>query len=128
MGQVISILPNGEIQGLQYKPGKGLDLLSLPAQAHVVRASEILFDVDTQKWYVEFREGAGAYTGRLLDFSVVQECGEPLCDRNYDAAKHWSYSKPLSFVANFTYQFSSYDLAVEAEVDVLNCLRATGKI
>lgn len=51
MKQVITIKPDGTMAGLQHKPGKGVDLRQF-GPAKIERASEIVFNEDTQKWNI----------------------------------------------------------------------------
>jgi hypothetical protein len=56
--QVITITIEGTMQGLQVKPGQGLDLRQF-GDAKIVRASEIAWDEEKQAWFVDVLQDAG---------------------------------------------------------------------
>lgn len=115
--QVITITTTGQLEGLQHKPGKGLDLRMF-GQATVTRASEILWDTTKQKWYVEFRAGANTVLNgvKLTEFMAVLRVGEPvrLASRLEEVT-----GSPVAY-------FDEYDEAVAAEINYLNWARASG--
>jgi hypothetical protein len=129
MKQVISVSPLGGIAGLQHKPGQGMDLIALAASeggtADVVRASEIIWNNTAQKWTVEFKEGAGIYNGRMLDYYLVDACSDIGLSLHDDNG--WMIAAPLSEVG-LIFLFPSYDAAIKAEIAVLNTLRAAGQL
>lgn len=103
--QVITIRPDGSVQGLQVKPGKGLDLRAFGA-ADIRRASEIVFHPGTQKWFVEFREGP--MNGKPLTVSLLANARGLLgVEDEPDAVAY----------------FDEYDQAVMGEIDALNFTR-----
>lgn len=104
--QVISISPKGEVSGLQVKPGKGFDLRKL-GKAKIERASEVLFNEDNQKWYVQIVKGK--YAGDTVTYMRHQRAlGEPVMTN-----------------CDFTLHFNEYDEAVQAEIAVLDHIRLT---
>jgi hypothetical protein len=129
MKQVISVSPTGDLTGLQHKPGQGVDLIALSAdgggKADVVRASEVLWNKDAQKWTVQFKEGAGSYAGRYLDIELVMEC---MNFRLSTLDEPWVGSCPLSSWPSRIFLFPDYDSAIKAEIAVLNALRLGGKL
>lgn len=115
--QVVTIHSNGSLSGLERK--KGFDLKSL-GKAKKERVSEIVWDEDTQKWYVEFKK---------LHLSST------LTESLYSAARHYFFTNNLAehFIdpdldysavggSNLIY-FENYDEAVKAEIMVLDYLR-----
>jgi hypothetical protein len=103
--QVITIRPDGSLQGLQMKPGKGLDLREF-GRAQIERASEVMFCPDRQRWYVEFREGP--LTAKPLTVSLlVKARGEVGAEHEPEAVAY----------------FDEYDDAVQGEIDALNYVR-----
>jgi hypothetical protein len=56
--QVITITVEGTMQGLQAKPGQGLDLRQF-GDAKIIRASEIVWDEDHQAWKIDVLQAAG---------------------------------------------------------------------
>src|SRR5690348_14907193 len=56
--QIITITVEGTMQGLQVKPGQGLDLRQF-GDAKIVRASEIAWDEEHQAWFVDVLQEAG---------------------------------------------------------------------
>tara|TARA_Y100000031_G_C8103111_1_gene329690 strand:- start:183 stop:560 length:378 start_codon:yes stop_codon:yes gene_type:complete len=117
--QVISISPTGAISGLQYKPKQGVDLRAF-GKAVITRASEILWDDNKQKWYVEFREGSASILNgvKLTEFMAELRVGQPVRlvrDGELDEA----YRSPVAY-------FDEYDEAVKAEIAYLNWARSAG--
>ena len=102
--QVITIRPDGSIQGLQVKPGKGLDLRKFGA-ADIVRASEVVFHPGRQQWFVQLR-----LTG----------CEPSLCVSLLAVARG---VPGVEDGANDVAYFDEYDDAVQGEIDALNYLR-----
>lgn len=123
--QVISIGVDGAISGLQHKQKQGMDLRQFGA-AEIVRASEVVWNTDTQRWRVQFLEGAGAFDGRLLTVEVAAEAlgvwwfHHPGMNAvSMDTGKHWM-SRSL--------EFQEYEEAVRVEIATLDGLRLQGKL
>ena len=117
--QVISISPTGEISGLQHKPKQGIDLRAF-GKAVITRASEILWDDNKQKWYVEFREGSASILNgvKLTEFMAELRVGQPVRLVERDELNE-AYQSP-------TIYFDEYDEAVRAERAYLNGARSAG--
>lgn len=123
--QVISILVDGTMQGLQVKPGQGLDLTKF-GKATVIRASEIVWDEDAQAWFVDVLQEAGrgpVTFNRFADGALgadAQSTSDVTVTLNRIAPSGWSGedNEPLLFI--------SYDEAVRAEVAYLDGLRLQG--
>jgi hypothetical protein len=134
MKQVITIGADGSVSGLQVKPGKGFDLRCL-GKAEIKRASEVIWDANSQMWKVELREGAGVYCGRMLDMFLAEESlGVDWWDLLGDT---WVVTTTPIKLRNepeydskneLVLQFQDYDDAVKAEIAVLNGLRLQGKL
>ena len=122
--QVITVGADGSLQGLQHKPGKGLDLRQF-GPAHIVRATEVLWHETDQGWFVEFR--SGPLTGELLDAGHVKAAGMdyesppfPVKQNVYAAfGRNAAEDEPVLL-------FAEYDDAVKAEIAVLDGLRLNG--
>ena len=123
MKQVISIHPNGTVEGLLHKKGQGVNLLAL-GKATVVRASEVLWCDSQQRWKVEFREGAGKYNGLIMDGYIIVDAGITGLEQLPD----WAQLPNCIMGEDSILYFTSYEIAVQAEIDVLNSLRLAGKL
>lgn len=108
--QVISIAPDGSMQGLRRKKGNGLDLRTF-GNAEVERVSEILFDGDEQKFYVQFLTGELA--GRKLTF--------PLYSAITGKTVFFKNEQPVML-------FDEYEDAVAAEIETLDTIRERGNM
>lgn len=102
--QKIFINIDGSVEGLQMKKNKGIDLREF-GKAKIERASEILFNEDTQKWYIEIL--VGAFEGLILTKNVFSEFCHHI---NVSTSEHILY-------------FDDYDTAVAHEVEFLNSVR-----
>lgn len=105
----LRISPTGGIHSLLYKPGKGPDFLSM-GEAEVTRASEILWDSPSQSWYVKILDGE--FSGRELSYNDLNIV----------------YSVSLFDTSDKRALFTSYDLAVEAEVRFINYVMGGGSL
>lgn len=116
MSQIITIAPDGTISGLQRKPNQGIDLTKF-GKASVERASEIVWDEETQRWFIDVKTGplAGRTVTTLMWFEAVPGCPLP---HSVDCSKTVSLSDPLFF--------ESYDEAVAVEIKVLDGFRTQG--
>lgn len=102
--QVVSIAPDGTISGLDHK-AHGLDLRKLAGPVSIKRVSEILWDEDLQAWTIRFMQGQFAgKTARTGHLNV--------CHKNHSLAPSSSLTGPVL-------TFADYDLAVAAEVDMI---------
>lgn len=73
--QLISILPDGSMVGLQMKPGKGVDLRQF-GKADIERSSLIEWDAEEQGWYVlilNYRHPDGRVAAVVLDRDLFNE-------------------------------------------------------
>lgn len=114
MKQVITIKPGGLMEGLQVKPGKGVDLRQF-GRANIQRASAIIWDEMEQKWFVQLL--CGRFSGCCItknlcftygvEFSPHVQC---LTRESADATDDNIY-------------FEEYDEAVAAEIEFLNAAR-----
>lgn len=111
--QVVTINPDGSVEGLQRKPGQGLDLRVL-GTADIRRVSEIEFNCTTQKWFVHVLLGrwAGAVLGTSHFMNHVKTIPE-------GGSADWDAG---------TVEFDDYDKAVAAEVAFLDAVRLKGQI
>ena len=107
--QVISFHATGIVSGLQRKPGEGLDLRSL-GTADIRRASEVLWDQTTQKWYVKIT--LGKYKGIVITNRMREA-----------ASTHTILANIDTYTAHAL--FTEYDDAVSAEIAVLDHIRCT---
>ncbi|QSY98675.1 hypothetical protein J2J97_31895 (plasmid) [Rhizobium bangladeshense] len=112
MKQVISIGADGQISGLQRKPGQGVDLRQF-GQAEIKRVSEIEFNEPTQKWFVHVLRGPWAgikvARGHFMDHLGAIPDGGAV---NEDT---------------LIVEFEDYDMAVKAEIAILDALRLKGQ-
>ncbi|QIG76109.1 hypothetical protein EVC24_088 [Rhizobium phage RHph_I4] len=121
MQQVITIAPDGTMSGLQVKPGKGVDLTKL-GKAHVVRASEILWNEDIQLWYVSLlneQRMADGLCGALSWYKWTELAG-------LDHEQLPEATTLAIFDGNLTMFFPEYDRAINAEVAYLDAMRLKG--
>lgn len=114
--QVITIREDGSVAGLQRRDG--LDLTTL-GEADIVRASEVIWDKEKQKWFVEFRS-AKEETG-FTHVSVKLGCNAAgnLPIKNLDKFRQWCNAEPLMY-------FDTYEQGVKAEILCLDYLRLQG--
>jgi hypothetical protein len=123
MKQIITVSPDGTVSGLQHKKGQGLDLRTLGGHAHIERASEVVWNDTIQAWFVEFRNGAGPYAGRVLTLDLLAESG--IDSETFLSGGLW-HANPASQGGSGALFFSDYDDGVRAEIAVLNRLRLAG--
>lgn len=116
--QVITIDPNGQMSGLQRKPGQGVDLTKFGA-AQVVRVSEIEWDETAQKWTIRPLTTGTAIDGELVSYRqlilALRDGYEALAGLVDDAG-----------VLDQPARFDGYDQAVAAEIAYLDALRLRG--
>lgn len=114
--QVITIGPNGEVSGLQRKPGQGLNLQKF-GQAKTTRASEIVWHEGEQQWYVDVLQEAGK---GILTPKKWQDLGLrfELVACEFVTGDGFN-TEPMTF--------KEYDEAVNAEVMYLDALRLQGQ-
>lgn len=120
--QVITVGLDGSLQGLQHKPGLGLDLRQFGA-AQIVRASEVTWNQDIQMWVVEFRDGP--CKGELLDQDHVRAAGLDVANPGFRHTPFWEVFE-RDGADGGVLAFPDYDEAVKAEVAVLDGLRLNG--
>lgn len=104
--QVITIGPDGSLQGLMRKKGQGIDLREF-GPAKIERTSLVQFDEERQLFHVEFI--AGPLAGKKLTYPLFAACtGKTVRFKNTDPVM----------------RFESYEEAVEYEIMVLDGYRA----
>lgn len=109
--QVITILTNGGVSGLQVKPGRGLDISKM-GRAKITRASEILWNEEQQCWYVD----------------VLQNTGKgPLTIDKWHAEGLDGPPKGYVGASNGVMLFGDYENAVAAEIAYLDAMRKDGR-
>lgn len=114
VAQVITVHADGSISGLQRKRGEGVDL-TIFGRAEIHRASEIVWSITAQSWYIQLLE-APFMTRRLTESLWTQMClpsppdGCVVCGTDSDLL------------------FKSYEDAVRAEIRFLNAARLSGKL
>ncbi len=108
--QLITVRPDGSLFGLQHKKGKGVDLTKL-GRASVKRVTMIEWDEDVQQWYIRWIDSDDPWTVRFMLDSLL-----PDKDKQNPLAGNW------------TAYFEDYDLAVKAEVDVVQSLTKKGAV
>lgn len=110
--QLISISPDGEVSGLQFKRGRGLDLRSL-GKAKIERSSLIEWHEELQKWYLRIlSDNAVVTNGYLKDQGVSgiwQDLSPDLIWPESDTC-HWLL-------------WDDYEDAVSAEVQLIQEIR-----
>lgn len=135
--QVITILPDGEVSGLQVKKGKGVDLRTIGGEAHIERVSIIEWDADRQAWYIDVLQEVGQ--GVLTVFKW-QEAFTPTAERmllgedvrdllreGHDKLVALAPSGVVATPTDPVLFFTEYDEAVAVEVEYLNMLRLRGQ-
>lgn len=106
--QVITINPDGTMEGLRRKSGEGIDLRPF-GLADITRTSDICFESKEQKFFVRFLEGP--LKSRVLTYTLYAFCtGKPVV---------FSNDKPIMY-------FDEYEEAVEFEIEVLDAVRTKG--
>jgi len=130
MRQVITVGPDGSIEGLQHKKGQGVDLRALGDKARIERASEVMWSDDAQAWYVEFRAGAGQWAGRKLDEGAVLATGRSEQDPPFSyLRREWkNFAREWHAGDYGVYLFAEYEDGVKAEIATLNALRLRGAL
>ena len=123
--QVITVRADGSLQGLQHKPGKGLDLRQF-GTARIERASEVLWHEESQSWVVEFR--SGVLKGETLDQGHLMAAG---IDGDQPPFKvkgiAWTaFERSVGEGDQGVLLFEDYDQGVAAEIAVLDGLRLNG--
>lgn len=104
--QVITIGPDGSLQGLMRKKGEGIDLREF-GPAKIERTSLVEFDEERQLFHVQFI--AGPLSGKLLTYPLFAACtGKTVRFNNSDHVM----------------RFESYEEAVKYEIMVLDGYRA----
>jgi hypothetical protein len=111
--QVITISPSGQISGLQVKPGKGVDLRQF-GKAQIERASEIVWDDDHQRWFVQITRGQ--YAGKIIGHDFCEEVG---FKRHGIDVNYYCGAPDNRLVVQ------DYDEAVRLEIMVLDHIRIT---
>lgn len=114
--QVITIREDGSLAGLQRKDG--VDLTQL-GEADVQRASEVLWDKSSQKWFVEFRS-AKEETGFTHVSLFLLGCAygnDPIV--GFDSFRDMCNDSPPAY-------FTTYEAGVKAEIACLDYLRLNG--
>ena len=119
MRQVITITPTGGVEGLQVKPGKGVDLTKF-GTAEVKRASEIVWDADEQAWKVDVLQDAGKGVITVAALAIARLEREAV-DTLAPSIRH-----DLSPAFESPVFFDSYDDAVKVEIAYLDALRLKG--
>lgn len=120
--QKITINPDGSMSGLEYKPGKGVDMKAL-GDADVKRATDIEWDAGAKAWKVKWldfnKEGYMTYSeyARGLSHYLANEF----------AYKTWKMMADMYAFTDPEYLsrpalFASYEDAVVAEIDTIEGL------
>lgn len=118
--QVITITALGGMEGLQRKPGQGIDLRKFGVVA-IERASEVLWDEENQKWFVKFfhlpknLSSTGILTLGLWRQAVGSE---------YPVTASMIQPSETGFVL----LYDDYEIAVKAEISTLDGLRIQGQL
>lgn len=112
MSQVITVTASGVLEGLQRKPGQGLDLRVF-GKARIERASEIVWDEPSQKWAIK---------ALCLPWAVPYVCYA----RYAEATGRERPDVPHALGTCGLLLFDEYEDAVRVEVEVLDGLRAKG--
>lgn len=116
--QIITIKPDGTIEGLQRKKGEGVDLRKL-GHAKIRRASEIVWEEDEQMWFIRVLT-PDQYPTVVL-WAEMREADIPvLPDRIEDCVE--VSATDGSFINGIPY-FAEYDDAVKAEIAYLDYCR-----
>lgn len=136
--QVITILPTGEVTGLQVKPGKGVDLRKLGSKAHIERVSVIQWSDEMQMWYVDVLQEVGR--GHLTVTKWTEACFPQIVgvdDLGLRAItvvtaraamdQLIDHGQRVGNYGDDTIYFDEYDDAVKAEIEFLNLLRVEGQ-
>lgn len=110
--QLITVLPNGGVVGLEHKNG-GIDLKQF-GEAVVTRVTEIEWDTKRAGWYIRW----SAYTKSHLKRWTVEEV------RHSKSAKHLGVIIPED--DSIVVLFKSYLHAVTVEIEVIQHLQKEG--
>lgn len=117
MKQVITVTPEGVIEGLQHKKGRGMDLRQF-GEADIQRASEIVWVAGhSQKWVIRLMVG-------VLNGAFVTPKSWQLM-----TGKEWTGDTlpGLTVALGEVLAFDDYDDAVAAEIEYLDAVRITGR-
>lgn len=117
MQQIITILPDGSLFGLQHKQGQGVDLRQF-GKADIKRATLIEWEANIQKWYVRWADSDDAFWTEYL----FDEVGVDPEDYNGSLRRD-----PLLGDDPIIY-FPNYEEAVAAEVAVIQAMQMAGKL
>jgi hypothetical protein len=126
--QIITITVEGTMQGLQVKPGQGLDLRQF-GDAKIVRASEIAWSEERQAWFVDVLQDAGKGP---ITFRQLVGALDRFADDDPDAdlgIKLWlnrTAPKGWSGEGDEVLHFLDYNEAVKVEIAYLDGLRKQG--
>lgn len=114
MRQVITITPDGQVSGLQRKPGQGIDLRTF-GHAKIERVSEIEFVEALQRWRISVLRGP--FAGRVVTSGLwIEQTGDVFSPAGADLAPR----------AQDALLFVDYDDAVKAEIAFLDAARLKG--
>lgn len=114
--QLITISPGGALEGLQFKPGKGLDLRRF-GRAKIERTSDIRFDDSRQLWHIVFLHGSLA--GQSATYGVAKVVGARFDNPVIAEAMRTLPETECIFLGD-------YDDAVAAEIEILQAARKAG--
>jgi hypothetical protein len=127
--QVITITAEGTMQGLQVKPGQGLDLRQF-GECKIVRASEIVFSEQHQKWYIDVLQEAGHGPVLIMALAkvIADEDNTPIDDElDFQAPEGWGVAENTEgALPEGTLLFNDYNDAVRVEILYLDSLRKQG--
>lgn len=116
--QVITIDTNGNISGLQVKPGRGVDLQRMArdvgSKAQTERVSEIAWDETEQAWFVF------PIRGFFKNQSITRDTWEAYCPFPPEGLTRVQH--PTNVLL-----FEDYEMAVKAEVKILDAAREMGR-
>jgi hypothetical protein len=111
MRQLISIHPDGSITGLQFKK-RGINL-QMFGRAATRRITDIEWNDETQNWQIRFL--LGKLAGTLLHPFLAELAELP--------REFWGTGS----VDDAVLRYDDYDLAVKAEIEVIQRLRLKGR-
>jgi len=118
--QLITINPDGSIEGLQVKKGRGVDLRQF-GTANIERITNIEWAAEEQKWFIRFL--LGELAGCLASANVVRATAGyienlPCPNPNLTA--------PVNGTPG-TLLWDDYDDAVKAEIAIIQAARKAGR-
>lgn len=115
MQQVITILPDGSLFGLQHKQGQGVDLRQF-GKADIKRATLIEWEANIQKWYIRWADS---------EQGIWSE--DTFSNADVDPEDFGGSLRRDSLLGDdSSLYFAEYEDAVAAEIAVIQSLQLTG--